>query len=111
MHAYRYVWWQNCHACVLLRVVAELSCMHTATCGGRLLHDSKGDGTLEGIWHLNILQVLRHNQRRRPVHLLVPMIPVPGTKHTPKSHTCLWDHAYIEKLTFGLMPVIPVPVH
>ena len=27
----------NCHACVPLRVVAELSCMRTATCGGRIV--------------------------------------------------------------------------
>ncbi len=91
MHAYRYVWWQNYHACVPLRVVAELSCMRTATCGGGLLHDSEGDGTLERVRHLNILQVFRHNQRRRPVHFLVPMIPVPGIKHTVKSYTCPWD--------------------
>jgi len=58
----------------------KMSCMRTTTCGGRLLHDPKGNGTLERVRHLNILQVFRHYQRRRPVHFLMPMIPVP--KHS-----------------------------
>lgn len=72
---------------------SKLSCRRTATCGGRLLHDSKGDGTLERVRHFSILQVFRHHQRRGPVHLLMPVIPVPGIKHTLKSH-----NSYITRL-------------
>lgn len=53
----------------------------TITGGGGLLHDGKGDGALERVRHFCcILQVVRHRQGRRPMHLLMPVIPLPVTQ-------------------------------
>ena len=53
------------------------SSMLTVASSGGLLHDGKGDGTFEGIRNLKVFQMLRHTQWRRPMHLLMSMIPIP----------------------------------
>lgn len=66
--------------------------VRTITGGSRFLHDAEGDGALEGIRHLRrVLQVLRNQQGRRPVHLLVPVI-IPAKKASgmkQKKKLCL----------------------
>lgn len=43
--------------------------------GGRLFHDTKGDGALEGIRQLRgVLQVVGYMQWGGPMHFLTPMI-------------------------------------